>query len=157
VKTEIGNQIDFALNLTSRDKVKSLSAGSYTLVVDAVWNKLATDKPKWKDIRVKVTAPGSFRFSKMNQQQGLQNINKFFTDRAIEKTKKKGTATDFPGEHSNAHRFTKARVSKDCWLGYMFTHNKQVHEGHPLKESVTLRLSGIDLLHPHFSERQGNM
>ena len=43
VKSQIGSQIDFALNLTDRDH-KSLPSGSYTLVVDAAWNKLATEK-----------------------------------------------------------------------------------------------------------------
>jgi hypothetical protein len=38
----------------------------------------------------------------------------------------------------------------------MFTHNKQAHGGHTLKETLKLRLAGIDLLHPHFSDKQGN-
>jgi hypothetical protein len=53
VKSQVGNQFDFALNLTEDDH-KSLPSGSYTLIVDVVWNKLAQEKPAWKNIRLNV-------------------------------------------------------------------------------------------------------
>ena len=113
-----------------------MPTGTYTLVVDALWNKLALEKSHWRNIRVNIQAPGALRLTKMNQQQGLTNLNKFFTDDAILKCQKKGVATDFPGEHSNAHRYIRQKISKKCWLGYLFTHNKQVRDGYPLHESL---------------------
>ena len=70
LKSNTGNQFRMSLTLTGHD-LSTLQAGTYMLMVDSRWNKVAEMNPQhYKQILVTASSPGGVKLSKMNAKDG---------------------------------------------------------------------------------------
>jgi len=162
IQTKTGHSSTFlksvqgdAFNLTmivDKDDHKTLASGTYILVVDARWNKIANNHHAYKNISVSVESPGSLKISTMSFNHGMEALSKACVDNAKKKAEKNKHCKYYEGDFSNCFRIKKRQVCANSWIGYTFINNKATSSAYPLHETTLFKLKNVDLLVPHSHE-----